>query len=77
MFNGSMKFIRRFSRENFYLSSLNFEIRWLTGGRNFGTNAKFPFDISKIMPAEPKKTHVVNTIIVSHFNSIDHRHNNI
>ena len=53
MFNKSMNFLKRL---NFYFSSQTFQIWWIISSLKVMKNTKFQLNISKTMPARPKKT---------------------
>ena len=55
MFNKSIQLIRRLNRENFYFSNHNFQIWQLINGMEVLRNTKFQLNVSKIVPARPKK----------------------
>ena len=55
MFNKPIYFIRRLNRDNFYFSRQSFKILWLISGIEVRKKPNFQLNISKIMPAKPKK----------------------
>ena len=52
----SINFVRRLNRRNFYFQARVFKFWRFIRGIEVDKNVKFQFNISKIIPARPKKT---------------------